>query len=223
MTSPWPDAPVLKSQGGGFGYNDATEVFSMSSIPQRLLTPQEYLAIERKAEFKSEYYAGEMFAMAGATWEHTFIKDNVARHAGNQIADGPCRLLTSDMRVKVDATGLYTYPDIVFVCEKLIFEDNVFDTLLNPRVIVEVLSETTEEYDRGTKLKHYRKVPSIQEVVLIAQDRPLVERYVRQADNGWLLTEFAGLAATFEFSSVPVKIAMTDIYRGVEFSESAAP
>jgi Uma2 family endonuclease len=195
----------------------------MSSVPQRLLTPQEYLAIERKAEFKSEFYDGEMFAMAGASWEHTFIKDNVARHAGNQLADGPCRVLTSDMRVKVDATGLYTYPDIVIVCTELKFEDKVFDTLLNPRVIIEVLSDSTEQYDRGTKLKHYRRVPSVQEVVLIAQDRPLVERYVRQTDHSWLLTEFRELTEIFEFGSVPVKIALTDIYRSVEFSDTAAP
>jgi Uma2 family endonuclease len=193
----------------------------MSLVLKPFLTPQEYLAIERKAEFKSEFYQGEMFAMAGASFEHTRIKDNVARHAGNQLADGPCQILTSDMRVKVDETGLYTYPDIVVICEEPRFEDNVFDTLLNPRVIVEVLSDSTEEYDRGTKLKHYRKILSVQEVVLIAQDRPLVERYVRQADNGWLLTELMDMTGTFEFSSVPVKIAMTDIYRGVEFPNKA--
>jgi Uma2 family endonuclease len=191
----------------------------MSSILKPLLTPQEYLAIERKAEFKSEFYQGEMFAMAGASWEHTTIKDNVARHAGNQLADGPCRALTSDLRVKADATRVYIYPDIVVVFGEPQFEDKVFDTLLNPRVIVEVLSNSTEEYDRGTKFKHYRKVSSVQEVVLIAQDRPLVERYVRQADNDWLLNQFADLTMTFAFSSVPVKIAMTDIYRGVEFPE----
>ena len=195
----------------------------MSTVHKRLLTPQEYLAIERKAEYKSEFYAGEMFAMAGAGWKHASIKANVARHAGNQLAEGPCQILTSDMRVKVDATGLYTYPDIVVVCEEPRFEDDVFDTLLNPRVIVEVLSDSTEEYDRGTKLKHYRKISSVQEVVLIAQDRPLVERYVRQADNGWLLTEFVEITERFEFSSVPVKIAMTDIYRGMEFPDTAAP
>ena len=194
----------------------------MSSVLKPLLTPQEYLALERKADFKSEYYRGEMFAMAGASWEHTSIKDNVARHAGNQLESGPCRALTSDMRVKIDATGLYTYPDIVVVCDKPQFEDNVFDTLLNPRAIVEVLSDSTEQYDRGTKLKHYRQVPSVQEVVLISQDRPLVERYVRQADNSWLLTEFCEMAQTFEFGSVPVKIPLTDIYRGVEFPEKPA-
>src|SRR5207302_1601010 len=118
-------------------------ITQMSSVPKRLLSPQEYLERERKAEFRSEFYAGEMFAMAGTTYEHTVIKDNIARHAGNQLEGGPCRVLTSDMRLKVDATGLYTYPDIVIVCEKPQLEDNFFDTLLNPRVVVEVLSEST--------------------------------------------------------------------------------
>jgi Uma2 family endonuclease len=193
----------------------------MSSVLKPLLTPQEYLARERKAEFKSEYYRGEMFAMAGASWEHTSIKDNVARHAGNQLDAGPCRALTSDMRVKIEATGLYTYPDVIVVCEKPQFEDDVFDMLLNPRCLVEVLSDSTEKYDRGAKSGHYRQIPSLQEYVLIAQDQPLVERYVRQADGGWLLTEFRNITQTFAFTSIPVKIALADIYRGVAFPENA--
>lgn len=130
----------------------------MSTASKRLLTPQEYLDLERKAEFKSEYLHGEMFAMAGASYEHTLIKDNLARKAGNQLEDGPCRVLTSDMRVKVDVTGLYTYPDIVIVCEEPQFEDKVFNTLLNPRALIEVLSDSTEKYDRGAKFGHYRQV-----------------------------------------------------------------
>src|SRR4029077_17034813 len=116
----------------------------MSTAPTRRLSPQEYLALERKAELKSEYFRGEMFAMAGATYEHTIIKDNLAREMGNQLKGVPCRPLTSDMRVKVDATKLYTYPDIAVVCDKPQFEDEVFDTLLNPRAVVEVLSDSTE-------------------------------------------------------------------------------
>ena len=189
----------------------------MSSVPKTLLTPQEYLARERAAAFKSEYYRGEMFVMSGASWEHTLIKDNVAQRARNQLDDGPCRVLTSDLRVKVDATGLYTYPDVLVVCEKPQFEDNMFDTLLNPRCLVEVLSDSTEKYDRGTKFAHYRKVPSLQEYILIAQDEPLVERHVRQPDGGWLMTEFRELTQVFPFTSIPVKIALADIYRGVEF------
>jgi Uma2 family endonuclease len=193
----------------------------MSSVLKPLLTPQEYLARERKAVFKSEFYRGEMFAMAGASWEHTLIKDNTARATGNQLEGGPCRVLTSDLRVKVDVSGLYTYPDLIVVCEEPQFEDKLFDTLLNPRVLTEVLSESTEKYDRGTKFKHYRQIPSLQEYVLIAQDEPLAERHVRQPNGDWLMTEFRGLDKVFAFTSIPVKIALTDIYRGVEFPEDA--
>ena len=191
----------------------------MSTAPTRRLSPQEYLAQERRADFKSEYLRGEVFAMAGASYEHTLVKDNLARKAGNQLENGPCRVLTSDMRVKVNATGLYTYPDIAVVCEEPQFEDKQFDTLLNPRTLVEVLSDSTEKYDRGAKFRHYRQIPSLQEYVLVAQDRPLVERYVRQADGSWLVTEFDDLSQTFAFASIPVRVPLAEIYSGVKFPE----
>src|SRR5947209_5769250 len=123
----------------------------MSTVrkPTVLLSSQEYLVRERAADFRSEYYRGEMFAMAGARFEHSLIKDHIAREAGNQLRGGPCQVVTSDLRVKVNVTGLYTYPDLVIVCDEPQFEDAVRDTLLNPRVIGEVLSESTEKYDRG--------------------------------------------------------------------------
>ena len=129
--------------------------------------------------------------------------------------------MTSDLRVKVDSTGLYTYPDVIVVCEKPRFEDDMFDTLLNPLCLAEVLSDSTEKYDRGAKFKHYRQVPSLQEYILVAQDEPLVERHVRQPNGDWLMTEFRGLEQTLAFTSIPVKIALADIYRGVEFPENA--
>jgi Uma2 family endonuclease len=193
----------------------------MSSVSKTLLTPLEYLARERKAEFRSEFYRGEMFAMAGASWEHTLIKDNTAHEARKQLDEGPCRVLTSDLRVKVDATGLYTYPDIIIVCDEPRFEDRILDTLLNPRCLMEVLSDSTEKYDRGAKFKHYRQVPSLQEYVLIAQNEALVERHVRQPNGDWLMTEFRGLEQTLGLTSVPAKIALTDVYRGVEFPQNA--
>lgn len=192
----------------------------MSSVLKPLLTPQEYLTRERKAEFRSEYYRGEMFAMAGASYHHNRIQQNVARHTENQLDGGPCEVLAADMRVKVNASGLYTYPDIIVLCDKPQFEDGVLDTLLNPRVLMEVLSESTEKYDRGEKFKHYRQLPSLQEYVLIAQEEALVERHVRQPDDTWLPTEFRGLPTTLEFASILVRIALTDIYRGVEFPET---
>lgn len=189
----------------------------MASVPRPLLTPEEYLARERRADFKSEYYRGEMFAMAGASIAHTRIKDNMARKMGNQLEGGPCAVFTSDLRVKVSPTGLYTYPDVVVVCGDPQVEDQQNDTLLNPRVIVEVLSDSTEQYDRGKKFRHYREIESLQEYVLVAQDEPLFERYVRQADGSWTITTFADPKKTFEFSTIPVVLTFAEVYAGVKF------
>lgn len=193
----------------------------MSTVPELLLTSQEYLARERQASFRSEFYRGEMFAMAGAGWPHTLIKDNMSREAGNCLRDGPCQVVTSDLRVKISATGLYTYPDLVVVCDEPQFEDQVQDTLLNPLVIVEVLSDSTEKYDRGTKFSHYRQLPSVQEYVMVAQNRLLIERYVRQTDDSWLLTVFSESADTFDFASIGASIPMSAIYRGVKLPDDA--
>lgn len=189
----------------------------MSTAEKNLLTPQEYLARERRAETRGEYYRGETFATAGSSWEHTLIKDNLSGETRSQLKDGPCRALTSDMRVKVSATGLYTYPDLVVVCDEPQFEDAVLDTLLNPRVIVGVLSESTEKYDRGEKYAQYRRVPSLQEYVLVSQEQPLVERFVRQPDDTWLLATFGELTQSFSFGTIPVSIPLAEIYRDVKF------
>lgn len=194
----------------------------MSTVPELLLTPQEYLARERQAGFRSEFYRGEIFAMAGASWRHTLIKDNMSRETGNMLQSGPCQVVTSDLRVKISATGLYTYPDLVVVCDEPQFEDQTQDTLLNPLVIVEVLSDSTEKYDRGTKFSHYRQLPSVQEYVMVAQDRLLIERYVRQTDDSWLLTVFGESADTFDFASIGASIPMSAIYRGVKLPDDAS-
>jgi Uma2 family endonuclease len=194
---------------------------TMSAVPKRLLTVQEYLAQERRAEFRSEFYRGEVFAMAGTSYRHCQIKDNVAQEAGSQLKGGPCRVVTSDLRVRVTATGLYTYPDVVFLCGQPEFEDQNFDVLLNPRAIVEVLSDSTESYDRGDKFTHYQKLPSLQEYVLIAQNKVLCERYVRQPNDSWPLTPFDQMDQALEFVSVPVRIPLSEVYRDVKFPESA--
>lgn len=194
----------------------------MSAVARARLTPAEYLAIERRADFRSEYFEGEMFAMAGARYDHNRIKDNIAYETRAQLKGGPCIPITSDMRVKVSKTGLYTYPDVVVVCGQPDLEDAHGDTLLNPKVIVEVLSESTEQYDRGKKFRHYRQIASLQEYVLVAHDRPLVESFVRQGDGAWLLTEFPGLGNTFVFGALPVQIKLEDIYAGVSFDTDVA-
>lgn len=195
----------------------------MSAVPKAKLNSTEYLAIERQAGFKSEFYRGEMFAMAGATYPHNVAKDNLIAALGSQFQGGPCRTLSSDQRVRVSATGLYTYPDIVVICEPPVFEDNVLDTLLNPRVIIEVLSDSTEAYDRGAKFAQYRLIPSLQEYVLVAQDRTVIERHVRQPNDSWLMTEFAGVDCTFEFATVTARVPLAEVYRGVELSEPRVP
>lgn len=194
----------------------------MSTALKRLLSPQEYLALERKAETRSEYYRGEMFAMSGASWAHNLIKENLAGETHQQLKDSPYRVITSDLRVKVEATGLYTYPDIIFVCDEPQFEDKVFDTLLNPRVIVEVLSDSTEKHDRGRKFTHYQRVSAIQEYVLVSQILPRVERFVRQTDESWQYMAFDGMDQTFAFGTVAVRVPFTEIYRGVSFPNPEA-
>ena len=130
----------------------------MNPQTQPRLTAEDYLAIERSAEFKSEFFDGEIFAMSGASEPHNIIVTNTIIELGNQLKKRPCKLYANDMRVKVDPTGLYTYPDLVVMCGKAQFDDTHFDTLLNPTLIIEVLSDSTEAYDRGRKFEHYRKL-----------------------------------------------------------------
>ena len=160
----------------------------MSSAAIQRYSPADYLALERASEFKHEFFDGEMFRMSGGTIEHSQIAGNVIRALGTALADGPCRVLTGDMRIKLP-TGLYTYPDTSVVCDQPEFEDGHKDVLLNPLLIVEVLSPSTEAYDRGKKFRHYQTCPSLREYVLIAQDRAAVDHYLRQPTSGqWLLT-----------------------------------
>ena len=190
----------------------------MTSVPKRYLTSEEYLAKERKADDKSEYFQGETFAISGASREHNLIAGNINREAGNQLRNRPCEVYQSDMRVKVSRTGLYTYPDVVIACGKPQFEDAEVDTLLNPTVLFEVLSETTEDYDRGKNSAHYRTLPSLQEYVLVAQDKCHVEQFTRQPDNRWLLWETDDLESVLNLPSVSCQLKLTDVYAKVTFA-----
>jgi len=155
--------------------------------------------------------------MAGASPEHVLITANVTRELGLQLKGRPCRVYSIDLRVRVSETGLYTYPDVVVVCETPQFNDAHRDTLLNPTLIVEVLSPTTEAYDRGEKFGHFRRLESLREYVLVAQDRPRVERYLRQGEsNEWLLAEASGLQATLPLSSIGCTLALSEVYDKVE-------
>lgn len=194
----------------------------MSTQPNIRLTPEEYLAIERAAEYKSEYFDGEVFPMPGASRRHNLISMNVGATLNLQLKRRPCEVYPSDMRVKIPATGLYTYPDVVVVCGEPQFEDAQVDTLLNPTLLVEVLSESTEGYDRGKKSENYRTLPSLMEYLLIAQEKYHVEHYARQADNRWLLTETKSPADTLHLAAISCELALTDIYDKVMMAESKA-
>ncbi len=188
-----------------------------SAAAKTRYTPEQYLALERKSPIKHEYYDGEMFAMAGASREHNLIAGNLFRVVSTQLLDRPCEVYVSDMRVRVSPTGLYTYPDVVAVCGDRRFEDSEVDTLLNPNLIVEVLSPSTEAYDRGKKFAQYRRLESLREYVMVAQDQVRVERYTRQGDE-WLLTELSRLEDTLQLESIGCAVAVREIYRKVEFA-----
>ena len=181
-------------------------------------TPEEYLTLERKAERKSEYLNGFITAMAGTSYEHCMLVANLSGEIRSQLKDGPCDVLTSELRVLVNSTGLYTYPDVTVVCGRPLFLDKVFDTILNPSVVIEVLSPSTETYDRGDKFAHYRRVESLREYVLVSQDKMRVERFTRQGED-WPRTTSDRPEEFLELPSIGCKVSLSEIYRRVVFSE----
>ncbi len=187
----------------------------MSSQPKTHLTPKEYLAIERQAEYKSEYFAGEVFAMVGASRKHNLIAANIIATLGQQLREKPCELYTSYMRVRVPATSLYTYPDVVVACGEPEFEDEYVDTLLNPTLIIEVLSASTASYDRIKKFGYYRTIESLSEYLLIAQDEYKIEQYAKQSDGRWLLSDVRSLEGKIELTALQCVLALADVYHKV--------
>jgi Uma2 family endonuclease len=190
--------------------------------PKTFLTPEQYLEIERKAEFKSEYFQGEMFAMGGAREGHNLIVLNLAAELRQQLRQRPCRACVNDMRVRVNATGMYTYPDAVVVCGEPQFLDETRDTLLNPSLVVEVLSPSTEFYDRVRKFEHYRSVESVSEYLLVSSERARAELYTRQPDGRWLLTTVSRMEDSIDLQSVEAHLALADLYEKVDFTAPAA-
>lgn len=186
----------------------------MATEPTRHLSITEYLALERASQTKHEYLDGEMFAMSGASRQHNRIAVDTGTYLAVQTEDRGCEVFLSDMRIRTPS-DLYTYPDISVVCGEARFEDAEFDTLLNPIVIFEVLSRSTQSYDRGTKLSHYMTIPSLAEIVLIAQDRVHVEHWVRQADGQWLVRELENLGQDLDLPSICCKLPLARIYRRV--------
>jgi Uma2 family endonuclease len=190
----------------------------MSSNPLPRLSPEEYLRIERAAEWKSEYIDGEMFAMAGASPRHSIIAANLVGELRNQLRDGPCIVYNTDLRVATDPQRHYTYPDVIVGCEPPRYVDTQLDTLTNPTLVVEVLSKTTENYDRGEKAERYRALSSLAGYLLVAQDRVHVELYTRQPDDSWLLREWNDPSEEIELASPRCRLNVGEIYAKVDFT-----
>lgn len=174
-------------------------------------TPEQYLALEREAAVRSEYREGCIATIAGASRLHNLIAGNLYREVSSRLRDRPGEAYISDMRVGVGPASLYTYPDVVVVAGEPRFEDAELDTLLNPTVIIEVLSPSTEADDRGNKFASYRRLASLREYVLVAQDRVRVERYARRGET-WVLTEWSGLDAVLRLDSIDCEVPLREIY-----------
>lgn len=184
----------------------------MASLPTYYLSPEEYLAIERKAEYKSEYVDGVMYAMAGGSERHNLITANIIIALGVQLRNRPCRVYPSDLKVRVPNSKRFFYPAVSVVCGETRFADDERDVVLNPMLVVEVLSESTAAYDRGKKFLAYQQIDSLQEYLLIWQEEEMVEHYVRQSNDTWLYTKAVGLAATIILPSIACEVTLRDIY-----------
>ena len=189
----------------------------MSQQIQPYISPQEYLRLERQSEYKSEYVNGQIFAMTGASRKHNLITTNISRELSQQLKGRACEVYAVDMRVKVRATGLYTYPDVAVACGEPEFEDDFIDTLLNPTLLIEVLSPSTERYDRIAKSSYYRTMDSLAEHLLVAQDEVRVEQYVKQPNGERLLFEFLTLDSTVQLPSIACSLQLSEVYDRISF------
>ncbi len=180
------------------------------------ISPEEYLAIERKADYRSEYFDGEMFAMAGASRSHNRIVTNLVSGLDVQLKTRQCNVYSSDMRVNVPQTSLFTYPDVVVTCGEERFTDDEYDVLLNPNLIIEVLSDSTEAYDRGKKIFHYQQIDSLSEYLLVSQHVQRVERFAKQNATQWLYTDFRAPGEEIRMPSIACSLTLQEIYHKVE-------
>jgi Uma2 family endonuclease len=191
----------------------------MLTVPKHYVTPEEYLYRERKAEFRSEYFRGEMFAMAGASANHNLIVGNCIQTLGQQLKKKPCRVYPSDLKLRIEKTGLCTYPDLSVVRGEPLLESDAGDVLLNPVVLVEVLSDSSEAYDRGKKFEHYRTIPSLKHFVLIAQDRHSIDCFTRSADGSWNLTSCQGLDGKIMLEAIESELVVAEVYDKVVLTD----
>lgn len=190
----------------------------MAAQPNATMSVEEYLAFDRASETKHEYYDGEILAMAGASFAHNLIVGNTYTSLRGQLRGGNCRVILSDLRLFVQGTGLFAYPDLTVVCGQPRFGLGSPDILLNPTLIVEVLSSSTESHDRGKKFQQYRTIESLRGYLLIAQDTPRIEHFARQTSDLWLFSEAVGMEATLHLPSIDCELTLADIYQEVELA-----
>lgn len=196
----------------------------MSTEPQpQVTTAAEYLAFERAAiDAKHQFYNGRIYAMAGASTNHNRIASNLTRIIGNQVLDRDCDVMVSDMRVKIEATGLFTYPDVILTCGEPKWDDEQFDTLLNPGVLFEILSPSTEKFDRETKFRHYFQIPSLTDYLLVSQESPLVEHFIRHDETKWMFQRAEG-EESLRIESHEIELPLAEIYHRVEETTDDQP
>jgi Uma2 family endonuclease len=189
----------------------------MDNLARKTFTESEYLELERKADFKSEYYNGEIFAMAGASLIHNEIVANLISIFNQFLKDKPCKVYPSDLRLRIEKSGLYTYPDITIVCGKTELLDNKFDTLKNPTVLIEVLSDSTEKYDRGQKFSFYREIPSLKEYILVSSKTMKIEKFKRLEDGNYLYIE-SNEHQPFPIDSIDMNLNLEDVYNKIDWT-----
>ena len=191
----------------------------MASLPRTLLLAEEYLAYERNAPARHEYIAGQIVAMTGASRKHNLITVNLSREISLQLKGRTCESYAGEMRVLMPSSGDYVYPDCVIVCGEPVFEDSYLDTLTNPTIVIEVLSPSTELYDRGRKFHDYRSIASLAEYLLIAQQRPHIEHYAKAPDGRWIYTDYDSLEDVVKLASVNCLLRLSEVYDKVVFTE----
>jgi Uma2 family endonuclease len=191
----------------------------MAAPALKYIDQTEYLDAERKALDKHEYYRGEIFAMSGASLEHNLISVNCIANLKQKLKGKKCRPFGSDLRIHIPKNSLYTYPDISIVCGDVKTTDDHFDTATNPVVIIEILSSSTRDYDKGGKFTLYRDIDSLQEYILIDSEKIMVEKFIRNADNSWQLTEYKNIEQSFWINSVDIELQLQDVYEDVQFND----
>jgi Uma2 family endonuclease len=185
-------------------------------------TPEEYLRRERDAAEKHEFYHGEVVAMSGGSPNHSLVISNVNRELGNRMKGKPCRVYESNLRIRIPRTTLYTYPDVSVICGELQFDplDVRRETVLNPTLAVEVLSPSTEAWDRGGKFDNYQQIESLREYVLVSVAKPRIEAFFREPDGSWRYSAASGMESVARLNSVGAELPLAEVYSGVEFAAS---